>query len=121
MACPNALALARLFAPFANGGEYNGVRLFSPETIAKASEEQWHHADSLFGNDFRVALGLLLDIPFNYWGREGNVGTAGAGGFAAFADPVNNLSYGFTPNRYTTGHGLGREHQRLVDAVYACL
>ena len=51
------------------------------------SEEQWHHDDSLFGNEFRVALGLLLDCPFNFWGREGNIGTAGAGGFTAFADP----------------------------------
>ncbi len=34
----HGLGLARLFAPFANGGEYNGVRLFTPEVIAAASE-----------------------------------------------------------------------------------
>ena len=117
----HGLALARLFAPFASGGEYRGVRLFSPQIIALASEQQWHHADSKFGNDFRVALGLLLHIPFNYWGREGNVGTAGAGGFAAFADPEHGVSYGFTPSRHTTGAGLGLEHERLVDALYQCL
>ena len=117
----NALALAKLFAPFANGGGYEGVSLFSPETIAAASEEQWHQADSMFGNDFRVAMGLLLTNSFNDWGREGNVGTAGAGGYAAFADPENGISYGFTPNRFTTGYGLGEEHGRLVEAVYESL
>ena len=80
----NALGLAKLFAPFANGGGYHGVALFSEETIAAASEEQWHATDSMFGNEFLVALGLLLNIGFNDWGREGNIGTAGAGGYAAF-------------------------------------
>ncbi len=117
----HALGLATLFAPFAHGGAYNGVELYSPETIAAASEEQWRHVDSMFGNDFRVAVGLLLDNDFNFWGREGNVGTAGAGGYSAFADPENHLSFGFTPNRHTSGYGLGEEHKRLVEALYRCI
>ena len=117
----NGLSLAKLFAPFANGGAYNGVQFFTPEVIAQASEEQWHHADYKFGNDFRVALGLLLNIDFNFWGREGNVGTAGAGGFAAFADPHHHVSYGYTPNRHGSGPGLGIQHRALVEALYECL
>ena len=117
----NGLGLAKLFAPFANGGQYNNVNLFTPDVIATASAEQWHHIESKFGNDFRVALGLLLNIDFNYWGREGNVGTAGAGGYAAFADPVNHLSYGYTPNRFGSGAGLGDQHRALVDALYTCV
>ena len=117
----NGLALAKLFAPFANGGEYNGVELFTAEIIAAASEEQWHHLDYKFGNDFRVALGLLLNIDFNYWGREGNVGTAGGGGYAAFADPLNGISYGYTPNRFNSGPGLGDQHRHLVNALYESL
>ncbi|MEM7097719.1 MAG: serine hydrolase domain-containing protein [Pseudomonadota bacterium] len=117
----NGLGLAKLFAPFAHQGSYNGVQLFTPEIIAAASEEQWHHSDAKFGNDFRVSLGLLLNIDFNYWGREGNVGSAGAGGYAAFADPLNNLSYGYTPNRFNSGAGLGDQHRALVDALYRCL
>ncbi|MEM6999445.1 MAG: serine hydrolase domain-containing protein [Pseudomonadota bacterium] len=117
----HGLSLAKLFAPFANGGTYNGQQLFTPEVIAAASEQQWHHHDSMFGNDFRVALGLLLNIDFNYWGREGNVGTAGAGGYAAFADSENGISYGYTPNRFGTGAGLGEQHRALVDALYQCV
>ena len=117
----SANGIARLFAPFANGGTFQGVSLYSPAIIARACEEQWHHNDSVFGNEFRVALGLLLHCGFNDWGREGNVGTAGAGGYAAFADPSNRIAYGFTPNKYTTGAGLGEEHGRLVEALYGCL
>ena len=117
----NGMGMARLMAPLACGGKYNGVQLLSQESIRLACEEQWHHEDSLFGNDFRVSLGLLLQIPFNDWGREGNVGTAGAGGYMAFADPENRLSFGYSPNRFTTGSGLGNEPRRLVDAVYGAL
>ncbi len=117
----HALGIARLFAPFACGGVYRGRQLFSEKAIATASEEQWHHDDSVFGNSFRVALGLLLDDPFNAWGREGNVGTAGAGGFCGFADPEHHISFGYTPNRYTTGPGLGEEPRRLIEALYASL
>ena len=114
-------ALARLFAPLADEGAYNGHQLFNAHTLKLMADEQWNHDDHLFGNDFRVALSLLLHTPFNYWGREGNVGTAGAGGFCAFADRDNRLSFGYTPNRYTAGYCLGHEVRRLIDAVYAAL
>ena len=117
----SALGIAKLFAPFANGGSYNGVELFTPETIRLACEEQWHHNDSVFGNEFRVSLGLLLNCGFNDWGREGNVGTAGAGGYSAFADPTHRIAYGYTPNKFTTGAGLGEEHAALVRALYASI
>ncbi len=117
----HAEALARLFAPLSLNGAYNGHELFDARTLQLMAQEQWNHDDHLFGNDFRVALGLLLQTPFNDWGREGNVGTAGAGGFCAFADPQNRLSFGYTPNRYTSGYGLGLELKGLVDAVYDCV
>jgi hypothetical protein len=64
---------------------YNIIIVF--ETLSDDDPEQWHHVDCLFGNVFRVALGLLLNIPFNEFGREGNMGSAGAGGYTVFADP----------------------------------
>ena len=117
----NACGIARLFAPMANGGTFNGAKLYSPETIAAMLEVQWHDKDSLFGNEFRVTMGFLLNIDFNYYGREGNVGSAGAGGFVGFADSENHLSFGYTPARMTTGPGMGNEPRRIVDALYASL
>jgi CubicO group peptidase (beta-lactamase class C family) len=117
----HAEALARLFAPLANDGAYKATKLFGQDTLRLMAQEQWRHADYLFGNDFRVALGLLLNTPFNDWHREGNIGTAGAGGFCAFADPENRLSFGYTPNRHTNGAGLGDEPNRLIESVYASI
>ena len=117
----HAEGLARLFAPLACGGGYQGVRLFGEETIRLMAQEQWNHDDSMFGNDFRVALGLLLHTPFNNWHREGNFGTVGAGGFCGMADPANRLSFGYTPNRHTSGYGMGDEPDRLLGALYASL
>lgn len=117
----NALGLARLFAPLATRGEFDGHRLFSEATLDRAVTEQWHHLDPIFGDDFRCGMGLLLNTPFSYFGREGNVGSAGAGGYTVFADAENRLSFAYTPNRFTSGEGLGEESRRLVDALYACL
>ena len=116
----NAAALARLFAPFAFEGEFDGVRLFSQETIRLATKEQWHYPDPIFGDEFRCGMGLLLNTPFSDFGREGNVGSAGAGGYTVFADPKNRLCFAYTPNRFTTGKGLGDESRRLVRALYDC-
>ena len=84
-------------------------------------EEQWNAKDSIFGNQFRVTMGLLLHQDFNYFGREGNFGSAGAGGYTVFADPDSRLSFGYTPVRFTTGSGLGDEPKMLIDALYSCL
>jgi CubicO group peptidase (beta-lactamase class C family) len=117
----NARGLARMFAPLAFGGEFDGVRLFSPETLARATKQQWHYPDPIMGDEFRCSMGLLLNTPFSDFGREGNVGSAGAGGFTVFGDPENRLCFAYTPNRFTTGKGLGDESRRLVRALYDCL
>jgi CubicO group peptidase (beta-lactamase class C family) len=117
----NALGLARLFAPLANGGRTRGQTLFSPATLAAAGAEQWHHDDSLAGIEYRVAVGLNLNCEASYYGRHGNVGSFGGGGYTVFADPKNKITFAYTPNRFTSGTGLGREPRRLVDALYASL
>ena len=114
----NALGIARLFSLSATGGEQKGRRLFSSGTSATACEQQWHDDDSLFGNDFRVALGLLLDCDFTHFGREGNVGSAGAGGYTVFADPASCVAFGLAPNRCTSGSSLGDESRLFVDALF---
>ena len=116
----NAMGIARLFAPLAFDGAFDGVRLFCPETIALATKEQWHYPDPIMGDEFRCGMGLLLHTAFSDFGRDGNVGSAGAGGYTVFADPKNRLCFAYTPNRFTTGKGLGDESRRLVRALYEC-
>jgi CubicO group peptidase (beta-lactamase class C family) len=117
----NSNGIARIFAPLACNGSFNGVNLLKQSTIKAMSEEQWHANDYHFGNDFRVTMGLLLNLNFNFFGREGNIGSAGAGGYTGFADPVNELSFGYTPIRYTSGEGLGDEPRRIIEALYECI
>jgi CubicO group peptidase (beta-lactamase class C family) len=117
----NALGLARIFAPFASEGRARDGAFLAPATVMAASAQQWWHTDSVFGNEFRVAMGLLLHCAFNDFGLEGNVGSAGGGGYTVFADPENRITFAYTPNRFTTGEGLGDESKRLVHALYSCL
>lgn len=51
--------------------------------------------------------------------QQGETAVDLLGGFCAFADPDNRFSFGYTPNRYTHGYGLGDEPNRLMEAVYA--
>jgi len=117
----HARGLANIFAPLACEGRWKGGQFLKSATIDRMVEQQWHKKDYLFGNGFRVALGLLLNEPFNDFGREGNFGTAGAGGFVVFADPHARISFAYTPNRYTSGYGLGNECGNLVAALYECV
>jgi CubicO group peptidase (beta-lactamase class C family) len=114
-------AIARIFAPLANEGRFEGKSYFKPSTVKAMSETQWHANDSLFGNEFSVTMGLLNSIDFNYFGRPENFGSAGAGGFTGFADPVKHIAFAYTPVRMTSGAGLGDEPRRLVDALYSCV
>lgn len=63
----------------------------------------------------------LISIDSNYFGRPQNFGSAGAGGFTGFADPVKHISFAYTPVRMTSVKGLGDEPRRLVDALYSCV
>ena len=48
-------------------------------------------------------------------------GHVGMGGSIGFADPANNLSFGYTMNRMGAGILLDERGQSLVDAAYRSL
>ena len=128
----DARSLARMYAVLAQGGELDGVRLVSPESI------------ELFGTmTFSgVSEGLPVDLlpkgfplPVNRYalGYEGDFGDApkpwrfgptpeafghlGAGGQIGFADPVRRVSVGFLRNDLTDW----AVPIDLVDALYKSL
>jgi len=90
-------SLARMYALLAAGGELDGVRLLSPEVIARATEVQ------------NIRPDLVLAIPvawrLGYHGvvtsagiLDGAFGHNGLGGSGAFADPKRELAVAFTLN-----------------------
>jgi len=95
--CFTARALARLYGALAAGGTLDGVRVLSPETLARATEVQSVRAD--------LVLALPIDWRLGYHGvitsagvLPGGFGHSGLGGSGAFADRERDLAVAFLPN-----------------------
>ena len=127
-----ARGLARMYAVLAEGGELDGVRLASPETIklfatksfggVSAIAERSGLAAVVDAPPMRYALGFEGDFgetpkPWRFGPTVEAFGHLGAGGQIGFADPVRRVSVGFLRSD-------GDDWQAstaLVDALYACL
>lgn len=115
-----ARSLARLYATLAGGGQLDGVRLLSPETIARATEIQSRGFDQVTIMSMRWRLGYhriitLRGIPPRAFGHFG------WGGSGAWADPARNLALGYVVN---TGSGTpvgDLRITRLNTALLACV
>ena len=89
-----ARSVARMYAALSLGGEIDGARLVSPETIEKAAEVQTRRADKVTIYPLHWKLGyhrtdaLLLAVPEAF----GHFGLGGAGGWA---NPELKLSFAF--------------------------
>jgi CubicO group peptidase (beta-lactamase class C family) len=127
----NARALARIYGALARGGEIDGVRLLSPESVARAAEERANGLDATLNVPTHRTLGFMLRFAeFDDVRPASTFGHAGAGGSQGFADPDARIGFGYAMNqmlqpepgeeRPPTG-GMDPRGQRLVAAVYASL
>jgi len=93
-----ARSLARMYAMMAEGGELDGVRLMSPETLARATERQSHAGPlSVIPFDMRWRLGY--HGVFTTQGSPRNAfGHFGFGGSGSWADPSRHLSVALIVN-----------------------
>lgn len=93
-----ARSLARMYAALAGGGSIDGVRLLSPETLARATEPQGEAPGrSVLPFDMRWRLGYHAVITTRGIPRHG-FGHFGFGGSGAFADPSRELAVGLIVN-----------------------
>jgi CubicO group peptidase (beta-lactamase class C family) len=93
-----ARSLAKLYATLAAGGEFEGVRLLSPETIEQASELQSPTGrQSVIPFDMRWRLGYHGVITTQGYPR-GAFGHFGFGGSGAWADPKRDLAVALIVN-----------------------
>jgi CubicO group peptidase (beta-lactamase class C family) len=118
----NARSVARIHAAVACGGEADGVRLLSPETVELIFPERLYGQDHVMGGPVRFGLGYGLpskEVPISpstraaYWG--------GWGGSIVLADADTRMSVGYVMNRMentTTGDARGGS---LVLAAYRAL
>ena len=75
---------------------------------------------TIFG-ECRPKFAAVKDAFYRNFQDFGDIGTAGAGGYFAFADPDRHLSFGYTSVRQITGDGMGVEPKRIIDAIYSCI
>jgi CubicO group peptidase (beta-lactamase class C family) len=92
-----ARSLARMYACLAQGGELDGVRLLSYDTIRKASEEQNRGIGRVIPISMRWRLGYhrVFAVRARVPGGFGHFGFGGSGGWA---DPQRQLAVALTVN-----------------------
>ena len=93
-----ARSLARIYAVIAEGGALDGTRLFSRNTVRKASRIQTRERDRVLPISMQWRLGY--HGAFSSRGRiDGAFGHFGFGGSGAWADPKRRLSVAMINNR----------------------
>lgn len=128
----NARALAGMYAPLANGGSLNGVKLVGRDTLARMSA-----VSSASGLDMtclaptRFALGFVKTVDNRREPActendsliisEEAFGHSGFGGSIGFAEPAERMSFGYAMNKMGDGLGLNARGQSLIDATYLSL
>ena len=127
----NARGLAGMYAPLANGGALNGVRLVGADTLARMGRVSMaSHDDATLLVPTRFALGYMKAtdnrkvpncVNSSLLIGDEAFGHVGAGGSLGFADPACRMSFGYAMNRMGTGILMNERGQALVDAAYAAL
>ena len=118
----NARSMARIGSVVACGGEVDGIRLFSPETLEKAIQEQIYKTDLVLGGPIRYGLGWGLVSKENpvspnsrtcYWG--------GWGGSRLIMDLDAKLCFAYAMNKMIQSLTGDPRTNKLGKAVYDCM
>ena len=121
--------LVRLYEALANGGELDGQRVLSPQTVdSMMARHRVALTDETFGMVIDWGLGLLVN-SFHYRGRPTSYGfgkhasrrTAGHGGrqsSLAFCDPAHGLAVAICCNGMPGEPGNHRRTQPILTAIY---
>ncbi|MEM7219443.1 MAG: serine hydrolase domain-containing protein [Pseudomonadota bacterium] len=127
----NGRSLAKLYAPFACGGEANGQRYVSPETLATMGDVAVAtHRDATLLLPTRFGLGFMKSMDNRQElavAKDSAIigrcafGHVGAGGSIGFADPDARMSFGYVMNKMGPGILMNERGQGLVDAAYRAL
>jgi CubicO group peptidase (beta-lactamase class C family) len=117
-----ARSIARLYGALACGGEQDGVRVLSGESIARGRTERSRGMDAVLGVSTRFGLGFMLPQPEARFGPSvSTFGHPGAGGSIGFADPEARVGFAYVMNRMGGSLLLDPRAAALIDAVYTSL
>jgi CubicO group peptidase (beta-lactamase class C family) len=115
----NAQAIAAIYGALANR------KLLSAEVLSLCSHAQTFSHDQVLGLLLRFSHGFMLsqaDRPDCRYGRGvAGFGHPGAGGSLGFADPDNQLGFGYVTARMGQNILIDGRAVKLIDAVYEVL
>jgi CubicO group peptidase (beta-lactamase class C family) len=119
----SASSLAKFYAMLANGGEMNGRRYFTPQTIGQMTTTLTSGVDRVLQIPTAFSAGFMKDSPESSRRILGPSASAfghpGAGGSHAFADPENGISFAYVMNQMEQSVLPNEKSLRLVDAIFA--
>ena len=117
-----AESLAKIFGILSSGGERDGKRIISPETLKLALTPLSEGPDTVilgapirFGVGYDLGLGITTIRGTPHPSRI--FGHCGVGGTVAFGDPETGLGYGFLCNRMHKPKDLYQTSNRLTRTV----
>ncbi|HUY38232.1 MAG TPA: serine hydrolase domain-containing protein, partial [Candidatus Binataceae bacterium] len=118
----DARSLARLYGALARGGELDGYRVLTPESIVRCHSEQARGPDEVLFISTRFGLGFMMSQPGASMGpNPRSFGHPGAGGSLGYADPDAKIGFGYVMNRMQAGLLIDPRATALIDALYASL
>jgi CubicO group peptidase (beta-lactamase class C family) len=115
----NARSLARMYAALI--GEVEGGpsgSLLTPEQVAAAATCHTSGADKVIMFDTTIGLGFWTASVFAPYGGAASFGHGGAGGSVGFADPVNDIGFGYVMNKMKAGLSGDPRTRTLITALY---
>lgn len=117
-----ARSLARVYGALGRGGEIDGYRVLTNDSIARCYTEQSNGMDEVLKRPTRIGLGFMLSQPEVPLGpNPHSFGHPGAGGSLGFADPDARMGFGYVMNQMGSDPVLDRRAASLYDAAYESL
>jgi len=114
----NARALAKIYGALSQ----EGGGIINNTLLEDAIVEQWNAVEKMTNRHFRYSSGFMLNNRhFSLGENDRSFGHPGLGGAIAFADPDENLGFGYCGNRIHAVDNNGPCGKALIDAVYKSL
>jgi CubicO group peptidase (beta-lactamase class C family) len=119
----NARSVARIGSVISRGGEVDGVRLLSPETIELIFREQSNGVDQVLGVPLRFGIGYGLPTPetIPYLPDEKICFWGGWGGSMIVMDLGRKLTIAYMMNKMAPGIIGSPRAEQYSRAIYAAL
>lgn len=118
----NARGIAQAQALISHGGEYGGVRLLSPDTIARVFEVQAEGEDLMLNVPVRYGMGYALSMASAPAIPDGRVcWWTGYGGAIVVNDLDTRTTIAYAPNKLADHFVASPRTDGYVETAFACL